>query len=743
MKNKHIKILTSLTLIVAMLFSYVQVIAVNLPAVGKAGDNYELVSKAFKGGSERTGKVPSSNYYYDKQGYKRYKLNISGINPPSGTSANEIQIKDIASKMGFEHSSFYCLDPTKAFPIAETGTKYISRGTLDDPNLSDQDLSRITGGHKSITKEGLKNIISKFYLSNTIGKPIEDEGVAEHAPDLYKKISIRHKEAMLSKAVDGYNSLDKIYQFTTDDDLKIIEQSIIWHYTSNGLIDTTDTGNIIRDLENGTPEDDTPGDNAYKIDRNAYFKKIVNGFNDNPSQVIKPPTIVKDEFTYVKGVFSDTNKEYVDYGIMKITTSEPELIYNVTVKDLDGNIIPDSDYQVIIGTREYMGTDEYVNPLSGNLKDNLKTLSTSKPFFLRLTNPNNNLKGIEITFEFVSGINTIGEILEPVEPTQHQAVIKIDREPILDKVVIRSERQISDIALRKFITHINGNSVVSREPKLSQEKETVERRQTTAYYAHRKDPLVVKPGDTITYKMRLYNETLKPASPTSVIDILPKGLTLKTGEGINVGWEKIKEFPDGREVIKCSNIPNLPILGAKALDGGNFEIQYREISVDLVVDKDAPTGIQLTNIAFVNTQNEEDPDSIPGNITKDGKDIYEITNDMLPSYRGNGNDGTTLEQDTHYFKGYEDDDDFEKVILIPFDLALRKHIMQVNGQDLDIKDKRDLNINTKPLKDATATTSEFPPKEKPVKVSVGDVVTYKMRIYNEGGLSRICKTDRR
>lgn len=47
---------------------------------------------------------------------------------------------------------------------------------------------------------------------------------------------------------------------------------------------------------------------------------------------------------------------------------------------------------------------------------------------------------------------------------------------------------------------------------------------TTATYMHRKDPLIVSTGDTVTYRITIYNEGDKSGKATEVIDQLPEGL---------------------------------------------------------------------------------------------------------------------------------------------------------------------------------------------------------------------------
>ena len=91
----------------------------------------------------------------------------------------------------------------------------------------------------------------------------------------------------------------------------------------------------------------------------------------------------------------------------------------------------------------------------------------------------------------------------------------------------------------------------------------------------------------------------------------------------------------------------------------------------------------------------------------------------LPGYKDS-------EMDKTYIPGNEDDDDFEKVYIKDFDLALRKFITQVGNNEVTTRIPQVKNDNGK-------ITYEHP--KEALTVHVGDVVTYTIRIYNEGEIS--------
>ena len=65
-----------------------------------------------------------------------------------------------------------------------------------------------------------------------------------------------------------------------------------------------------------------------------------------------------------------------------------------------------------------------------------------------------------------------------------------------------------------------------------------------------------------------------------------------------------------------------------------------------------------------------------------------------------------------------------------FDLALRKYITEVNGVELTGANVRVPNIDESTL--ASGTTATYRHKKDPVLIESGDVVTYRITIYNEG-----------
>ena len=94
------------------------------------------------------------------------------------------------------------------------------------------------------------------------------------------------------------------------------------------------------------------------------------------------------------------------------------------------------------------------------------------------------------------------------------------------KVIVKNEKKEFDLSLRKYITKVNGVELAgesSRVPNVDVSDLNVG--STTASYKHKKDPVLVRIGDTVTYKITVYNEGEVAGYVNKIIDQLPRGLT--------------------------------------------------------------------------------------------------------------------------------------------------------------------------------------------------------------------------
>ena len=139
-------------------------------------------------------------------------------------------------------------------------------------------------------------------------------------------------------------------------------------------------------------------------------------------------------------------------------------------------------------------------------------------------------------------------------------------------VVIEKEPQEFDLALRKYITKVDGVEVAStRVPNI--DTTTIES-DKTATYKHRKDPIIVSTESVVTYQITIYNEGDIDGRATKIIDQLPTGLEYSK---INTaGYTANYDVGTNRVTItrESSNTTNLKAYKeGQALDSETIEIE--------------------------------------------------------------------------------------------------------------------------------------------------------------------------
>ena len=304
------------------------------------------------------------------------------------------------------------------------------------------------------------------------------------------------------------------------------------------------------------------------------------------------------------------------------------------------------------------------------------------------------------------------------DPNYHYKGVQDDDD--FEKISIDPIAKKLDLALRKYIIKVGDTSITDRNPQV----DTASIATTgTATYKHAKNAMVVKPGTKVVYEIRVYNESEVNGTATEITEYLPEGLTLANNSTINTtyGWHASE---DGRvattEYLKTSNIEAYK--GSGDLDSAYVQI---ECVVSSEIAKNLTENKTLTNVAEITGYSGEDRDS------KKSIDPTTITD----SFSGNKNNKEDLSDKNYYYKGLEDDDDFEKVVIEvkSFDLALKKFITKINGKSLTTS--REPVVDSSKLKDGTSNDATYTMPKTLVEVKKGDIVTYKIRVYNEGEIA--------
>lgn len=292
-----------------------------------------------------------------------------------------------------------------------------------------------------------------------------------------------------------------------------------------------------------------------------------------------------------------------------------------------------------------------------------------------------------------------------------------------------------DLALRKFITGVNStelktNGVYDREPIV--DVSPLLNGKTTASYKHVKTPVSVSAGDIVTYTLRIYNEGQVAGYADEIVDHLPPELEFLPDDEINQKYlwtidssDRTQRTIRTKYLSKEHDQDNI----IKAFDQTGDTLDYKEIQIRCKVVSTAPTLKKITNIAEItissNNENLTDRDN--------EKNVTMPQDSELPDYKGNENNKEDLSDKNYHYEGQEDDDDFEKIILEKFDLALRKFITGVNDEEVKTRIPRVDTSKYGTIVDGKEITDmEYNHSKDPVKVANNDVVIYTIRVYNEG-----------
>ena len=334
-----------------------------------------------------------------------------------------------------------------------------------------------------------------------------------------------------------------------------------------------------------------------------------------------------------------------------------------------------------------------------------------------------------------------------------------------EKLIIKTEE--FDLALRKYIKAINSEELANKESRVPQINIASLKNgtSTTATYTHSKTPITVKQGDIIKYTIRVYNEGKLNGFASEITDYIPEGL----GYILNY-----KQNTDNAWIVEDSETEVLPLIGEnglykKAEDVKNLAVEdfYETETLNDINIVKGKVAIKTSALddeeikGYGKTVEETDKWQASVNDAKDGlfyqeidivcivlaenncqdilRNIAEITEDIALDEKGNeididDRDSTpdNADLDNYEYREenstyQEDDDDYEPIQLKYFDLALRKFITAVEGEEITSRIPKfyvDEEGNYK-----------YEHTKEPVEVANGDEVTYTIRIFNEGTIA--------
>ena len=576
--------------------------------------------------------------------------------------------------------------------------------------------------------------------------------------------------------VDDIDNLDNEYFWKFDldervvlsqDEIVAIQKAVIWYFTNGGTFydfTSSDGSWLYKTIDGGASykSQDALTSKERAECKQKEIQTLYNYLIDSAKQAAQNNyTSSSSSVTVDKGSVTkqSSNGNYIIGPIKLVGTATSSTTITMNVTNQSGTAI--TNYTIV---------DKSGNTISSTLKE---LVGKTEGFYIKV--PKTGIQQVNITIDitaslatkktlWVKGTDQNGKVALDGE----QPLVEISREETTDKTNITVDTSEFDLALRKYITAVSKDETIDKSDYLLDSNNRSQRApsiittklgktDTTAIYNHRKDPVQVESGNYVQYAITIFNEGNIDGYASQIVDQLPEGLICYD----SLNPQKIQSVgPDGktRNTYTITNISpegnsttanriifDIDKENAKNLSAYGTTLDYETITFKCKVTKTPDVDNQkiLTNVAWIsadsNAKNLSDIDSQPSTIPN-GTDGKTVNQGNIENYIGNTSNKTDLTDSNYYYKGYQDDDDFEKLVILPdsrvFDLALRKNIISVttNGTTTELKNdsSRIPTVDTTKLDNKTSTTADYKHKKDPVVVKEGSTVKYRITIYNEG-----------
>ena len=557
-------------------------------------------------------------------------------------------------------------------------------------------------------------VLDHIYIPAKTGASSEEIALANESKENLLNNAGVAKDSFLRNQVQ--------YGKEIEDILESIQQIAIWYFTNPDGPYHNNSEETVEIAVNGVNLSDkyhldlvdNEIDQVYSYLVKGAIEAVKNGYTyENSGIGTSPINFIKDSATvnisgsdYIVGPYKIEEKTSAEYNLSATITNginniENAKILNANKEEVLGNTLADKIKQTV-GKNFYISIPMSSNITQVKLSIGAESYTTSQTMW------------------------TTGQ----ASLTNNQPVVIVSREKqkYEDESIVKIKNPEFDLALRKFITQINGKNVETREPAVSQEDlkalatgNAKFDNGTTVTKNHKKTPLIVEKNDIVTYTIRVYNEGDIDGYAKEIVDYLPSGLELvdQSQSTINkkYGWI-VKDKNDVRTAVSTTYIKDELISKfEKDPTDGKYKLDYVDVQIECkVIKSPSEHDVSLKNVAEITNAvdsngNSKDRDSQTNNLTE------EQTNNYLP--------GTSEEG-----KGYQDDDDYEELKMLGkyFDLSLRKFITGINDKKIT---NREPKVDVSTLLNGE-TTAIYNHTKNPVSVEKGDIVTYTIRVYNEG-----------
>ena len=592
--------------------------------------------------------------------------------------------------------AMYCLNAEKSFPGQES-LEYENKGDFKDAtNSSVQALGLSTEDYKALVW-----LVNNIYLRKQ-NPEYKDEFLAK---------------AFAEKIEEEKNNIppttvDLIKSRLTDDDIEVVQQWAMWYFTNRSVEKYASFGSVLitgLDVETMQEVSGSYLDVTGSAIRQEYATTLYNYLVKSAIEGKEEATVTYPSIAVTNtDIKSDVDGKFYKVGPFKVNSgTAPASAYTIKLTDGEKELSTDK-YSILIE-----GKDEFTTKKVNEIFD--------KNYYIYLPIENNEVTRVQLNLNY-NKYETKASLWE-TNDSRYQPIVLITKEntPVEEKVFKDVEEKTADLALKKYIISVNGEEV-RRSNNTNANQPLVDARDlvsggTDAKYYAEKSPVEVSVGDKVVFEIRVYNEGQIEGKATQIVDYLPEGLTLTENSEINnrYGWTESAN----KRVASTTILSNVTI---PAFNVEENIITSTSVQIECTISKDLNSGKVLTNVAEITADDITDRDSTPGSIKQE--DINTET------YTGNKDNKQDLTDKNYNYKGIEDDDDFEKLVVKggTFDLALKKFISRVNDKATS---GRAPVVDVKPLKDGLKNAT-YTGSKTPLTVKKGDIVLYTIRVYNEG-----------
>ena len=629
-----------------------------------------------------------------------------------------IEYSDTNGTVKTNNNGLYCVKAEKGFASGEDGNKPVNERIKSydtEYKMRSQASNAMTAiGISEDNYKKLMWLLDTMYIRG-------NNSTSEDMKQLLDEAMKRNDEEGTYRTSDELNINDHL----TDYEVETVQQLAIWYYTNHDDINYNqeELAEVLR---------------VYSSDPDAVASSLIHEQMDEDKmesmQILYKYLIYASNLngSAYDGTYTLKEPVTIAVGNAKIEQTADSTILG-PYTSIENNKLPRKITAVVTGAND-SNINEY--KILNENKEEINEIPSNGIFYISIGSVE---KEVKITFNVQYKTANGEPTLITDAGLKEQPLVEVDK-TIIDKQ-FKSEFIIKDfdLALRKYITKVttDGETVTlenasSRVPDIDTEALQSE---TTATYNHKKDPVVVKTGSVVTYNITVYNEGEADGRATKIVDQLPTGLK----------FNKVNTQGYTADYDEENNIVTFTKTGTNNLagyNGQNLASETIEIECE-VTAQEGETNQILTNVAWISEAfNEETDETITNQVGADRDSEPstrpEVNKDNMTNYKGNQANQDDLTHSDYFYKGEQDDDDFEKLVILPrehnFDIALRKYITKVttDGETVTLENEssRVPDIDTSTLQ--TGTTATYDHKKDPVVVKTGSIVTYNITIYNEG-----------